>query len=241
MRGASTRVTCFSSRGPARRLPPGVRCHWGAPLRAGLGFHSDARVEVCLSPVEDSNSRTVARTIAAKEPPATVAVEGVDPAGYDTGALGSITMFVILLACAARQTTPAASTDALAAFAQPSGADPICGGRPMTLVPVALSEQDAALRWGNGVSAVADLSSSHDQPVEVCGVAGERRFLLALSCPDGTHPFQTDNDARMARAGSVGQGGRCGSTIDLYRVACSAQTLDVYMDMYMCAPSESFQ
>jgi len=37
-----------------------------------------------------------------------------------------------------------------------------------------------------------------------------------------------------ARAGSVGQGGRCGSIIDHYVVACPEAKYDIFIDAYIC-------
>ncbi len=77
--------------------------------------------------------------------------------------------------------------------------------------------------------------TSKERPVEVCGVAGQIRWLLAATCPGGSHPFSGPIEAHRARLGNVGPGGRCGTTIvDLYRVRCPSRTFLVYMDLYEC-------
>ncbi len=82
--------------------------------------------------------------------------------------------------------------------------------------------------------------TSKRQPVEVCGVVGQIRWLLAATCPDGSHPFHDPVQAHNARVGSVGRGGRCGtSIIDLYRVPCPGKVFFVYMDLYACEEGRS--
>lgn len=86
--------------------------------------------------------------------------------------------------------------------------------------------------------AETDLSkvvTSKDRPVEVCGVMEQLRWLMAATCPDGSHPFSSPVEAHQARVGNVGLGGRCGtSVVDLYRVPCPGRTFYVYMDLYEC-------
>jgi hypothetical protein len=77
-------------------------------------------------------------------------------------------------------------------------------------------------------------------PVEVCGVEGELRWLVSLTCLDGSPPFGSMEHAHGSRAGSMGEGGRCGAIIDRYQVRCPDRVIEVFMDMYHCGPGESF-
>lgn len=85
---------------------------------------------------------------------------------------------------------------------------------------------------------LAELDSSIGDPVEVCGVSGQREFLMFVECADGSSPFPRPREIFDARVGSFGPGGRCGATIDRYDVKCPEKTYEVYMDMYVCEPGE---
>jgi len=106
--------------------------------------------------------------------------------------------------------------------------------------PIQLTPEAASRRWGLGVTSVADVRSSMAVPVEVCGVEGELRWLVSLTCLDGSPPFGSMEHAHGSRAGSMGEGGRCGTIIDRYQVPCPDGVIEVYMDMYHCGPGESF-
>jgi len=84
------------------------------------------------------------------------------------------------------------------------------------------------------------VKTSKADPVEVCGVVEQFRWLMTAVCPDGTHPFKEARQAHGSRVGNVGPGGRCGRTvIDLYRVPCPGKTFMVYMDLYNCPRGKS--
>jgi hypothetical protein len=116
----------------------------------------------------------------------------------------------------------------------PTAADPFSFG------PVTWPEDQGNMRWQINATSVADAPNSKTRPVEVCGVGGELAWLMQVTCPDGTHPFSDPTSAHNARVGNVGPGGRCEKIIDLYIVPCSGSQYEVYMDMYHCTPSESF-
>jgi len=65
----------------------------------------------------------------------------------------------------------------------------------------------------------SQVKSTKAKPVEVCGIPTENNWLAALTCDDGSRPI-TDDTAETVRVGSLGEGGRCNSIIDLYRVTC---------------------
>jgi hypothetical protein len=79
----------------------------------------------------------------------------------------------------------------------------------------------------------SEIHSTKAEPIEVCGIATENDWLTALACDDGSQPFH-DASPETMRAGSLGEGGRCKSIIDLYRVKCPEATYDIYLDGYVC-------
>lgn len=106
---------------------------------------------------------------------------------------------------------------------------------------IALDAAAAARRHGQGASKLSQIASSKAQPIELCGIDAQHAWLLAARCDDGSAPFTSRAQVAAARVkGSVGYGGRCASTIDKYDVRCPEKTYEVFMDMYMCGPGESF-
>lgn len=88
-----------------------------------------------------------------------------------------------------------------------------------------------------GATAVrfADVTSSLQEPIEVCNVEGELEWLTRVTCADGSNPFKGEwAAAHAARTGQAGNGGRCNAIIDHYAVPCPEKTYDVYMDLYVC-------
>lgn len=109
-----------------------------------------------------------------------------------------------------------------------------CGRREDPFSPVR-PDPDAITPSGR----LAELNSSLGDPVEVCGVRGQREFLMLSQCADGSSPYASSGQIASSREGSFGSGGRCGSIIDMYRVKCPEKTYEVYMDMYVCDEGES--
>ncbi len=113
--------------------------------------------------------------------------------------------------------------------------------RPEEHGPIHLTAEQLGKRNGLGVTTLAAFNTSMERPVEVCDVGGENQWLVASRCADGSAPIKSGLDAMTARQGSVGAGGRCGSILDHYKVACPEQAYDVYIDMYMCPEGTSFR
>lgn len=120
------------------------------------------------------------------------------------------------------------------AAAESNGLGPEECFRASAYEPVVMSESRAGDRHGTGVTSFAEVQSSHEAPIEVCGVQGELDWLTQLRCQDGSSPYEGPGAAHASRVGSMGGGGRCGSIIDLYTVTCPEGSLEVYMDLYMC-------
>ena len=110
-----------------------------------------------------------------------------------------------------------------------------CETRQGPLKPVLLAPAELPSRHGHGVTELTALETSRERPVEVCQSSGQLRFLQTLRCADGSSPFRNAAQAYRARVGSVGNGGRCDSVIDLYQVPCGEKVYEVYMDLYVCA------
>jgi len=96
---------------------------------------------------------------------------------------------------------------------------------------VNLSAEDAARRFGLGVTRLSAVTTSLKEPIEVCGPPGQRAWLTLAKCDDGS-------TADFSRDGSVGSGGRCAGIIDRYLAKCPETEYEVFMDMYMCGPDE---
>jgi hypothetical protein len=136
---------------------------------------------------------------------------------------------------------PTSSTDPNATpNAAPAGADPMCASHPDELGPWVLTADQMNQRVGTGVTALASIPTTKDHTIEVCGVAAENQWLAASTCANGSHPYASPDQVEQTRAGNVGPGGRCGGIIDLYKVPCPERTYDVYIDMNLCGPGESF-
>jgi len=83
------------------------------------------------------------------------------------------------------------------------------------------------------IAKYSQVKSTKALPVEVCGIPTENAWLASLACDDGSHPIN-DDTAETVRVGSLGEGGRCKSIIDLYRVTCPEASYDIYLDGYVC-------
>ncbi|MFV8749466.1 hypothetical protein ACNOYE_02815 [Nannocystaceae bacterium ST9] len=125
---------------------------------------------------------------------------------------------------------------------QEGSAPAITCERPEQFGPVIVSAEQFATRHAATATKFSAVASSKEQPAEVCGIAAGVELLVSLTCDDGTNPFAGDwNAAHSSRAGNVGPGGRCGSIIDRYVVACPEGSFDVYIDAYICADAAAFQ
>jgi hypothetical protein len=107
---------------------------------------------------------------------------------------------------------------------------------------VIVSASQYASRYAATASKFSEVRSSPSQPAEVCGIGAGVALIATLTCDDGTNPYKGDRMAAHAsRAGNVGPGGRCGSIIDHYPVACPEGSFDIYIDSYVCADLAAFQ
>lgn len=89
-------------------------------------------------------------------------------------------------------------------------------------------------RKGADVTKFSQAKTTRAEPVEVCGIPAENQWLVDTACDDGSHPFKSTGEAEGSRAGNVGEAGRCGSIVDLYKVKCPEGSYDIYLDGYVC-------
>ncbi len=104
--------------------------------------------------------------------------------------------------------------------------------------PVGVSSAEWSARVGGSARRYADVSTTKDEPVEVCGLPQQLEWLMGVTCNDGSVPFASGQHAHAARVGNVGAGGRCGSIIDLYEVPCPEGTYQIYIDAYVCPKAD---
>jgi hypothetical protein len=124
----------------------------------------------------------------------------------------------------------------------PAAGDPkaVCAKRPDMFGPFELDAAQARARYGLGAKHYADAPTTKDKAIEVCGVGASLTWLMDATCANGSPAFKDGADAHESRSGSVGGGGRCGAIIDLYVAKCPEREYEIYIDMYMCGPGETF-
>ncbi|MEM7604520.1 MAG: hypothetical protein AAF411_04115 [Myxococcota bacterium] len=135
---------------------------------------------------------------------------------------------------------PASGGEAEVAEAPPPPAsnEPVCTSNGFMMYEA--SETAYASRTGLGVERFAELSTSHEKPLEECGLEPILIRLASMLCNDGSNPFQGNlGAAHRSRRGNVGPGGRCGAVVDLYAVPCRERTYDVFADLYFCPAGQS--
>lgn len=97
-----------------------------------------------------------------------------------------------------------------------------CGGSGGKKETMPTDEQD---KVGTDAT-LTEEGATRETAVAVCMPAGERAWIEARRCADGTAPV-------YARVGSVGAGPD-GHILDLYEVKCPEKSWEVFMDMYHC-------
>ena len=100
--------------------------------------------------------------------------------------------------------------------------------------PVGMQRPEYDKRNGVGVTKFSQARSTKDKPIEICGIGPGNKWLVSLSCNDGSKPLHNNAEAETSRVGNVGAGGRCGSIIDHYRVKCPENAYDIFTDGYVC-------
>jgi hypothetical protein len=107
-----------------------------------------------------------------------------------------------------------------------------CGDRDGRAVGVPAA--DYAQHNGGTFVHFGDVVSTKAAPIERCGISDANKWLAGLACTNGSHPLASAGDAETMRLGNVGDGGRCSSIIDHYRVTCPDAATDIFIDAYVC-------
>ncbi|MFN0253449.1 MAG: hypothetical protein ACKV2T_41655 [Kofleriaceae bacterium] len=100
--------------------------------------------------------------------------------------------------------------------------------------PAGVTREEMLASYGASARTYADVPSTKDKPIEVCGFPAAGAWLARMTCKDGSYPLPTRADAERVRVGNVGEGGRCGRIIDRYQVECPEMTYDIFIDAYRC-------
>jgi hypothetical protein len=116
----------------------------------------------------------------------------------------------------------------------------MCANHPDELGAWNLTQDQMRKRYGTGVAGLASIPTTKEHPIELCGVRAENIWLASSTCADGSHPYSGPEAVESSRAGNAGAGGRCQGIIDLYEAKCPEKTYEVYVDMNLCGPGESF-
>lgn len=112
--------------------------------------------------------------------------------------------------------------------------------RPEGFGPVKVPPDVYEKRAGAGIAKFSALTTSQATPLEECGLRVVLERLASLTCDGGEQPFGGDlSKAHASRAGNVGEGGRCGSILDLYEIPCPEKGYEVYADMYFCTAANA--
>ncbi len=118
--------------------------------------------------------------------------------------------------------------------------EPLTCERPEQFGPVIVTADQYAHRYAATATRFSEVSSTREQPAEVCGIGAGVELLMTLKCDDGSSPFADFMTAHSSRVGNVGSAGRCGSIVDLYQAPCPEKTYEVYIDSYICADLAAF-
>ena len=109
-----------------------------------------------------------------------------------------------------------------------------CKDKPEAGDAVGIPRAEWDKRNGANLTKYSQAVSTKALPIEMCGIPAENRWLGTLACDDGSRPIKSSVDAENSRSGNVGEGGRCRSILDLYKVTCPEKTYDIYIDAYIC-------
>lgn len=99
---------------------------------------------------------------------------------------------------------------------------------------VGLTAEEWKHRRGATSTRFGDVSTTREQPIEVCDFEGTVEWLMAMTCADGSRPFTIVEDIDPFALAPVGIGGRCRAPIDRYEVPCPEGPYVIYFDSSMC-------
>jgi len=107
-----------------------------------------------------------------------------------------------------------------------------CGDEGAT--PILVDDATWQARTGVRAKRFADVSTTIDEPVEVCNIDGEVEWMTSMTCNDGSKPYGSKAEVNESRDGWLERGGRCNSVLDRYTVSCPEATYTIHVDRYVC-------
>jgi len=116
--------------------------------------------------------------------------------------------------------------------AAPPAAPRTCGDEGTS--PIFVDNATWTGRRGVNARRFADVQTTVEQPVEVCGVQGEVEWITRVTCANGSNPYGTQDRANSSRDSWMSRGGHCNSILDRYSVACPEATYVIHIDRYVC-------
>jgi hypothetical protein len=104
--------------------------------------------------------------------------------------------------------------------------------------PILVDDATWQARRGVLAKRFADVRTSVEEPVEVCGIEGEIEWMMAVQCNDGSQAYGTMAEVNDGRDSWLDRGGRCNSVLDRYTVTCPEATYTIHVDRYLCPETE---
>lgn len=96
-------------------------------------------------------------------------------------------------------------------------------------------EEHYDYRFASSNLFLADIESSNEDPIGVCGVSEMMDWLMHVQCPDGSKSIRSTADTHKYKTGMT-QGGRCNSRIHNYEIPCGNQTFSHHIEIGICPP-----
>ncbi len=110
-----------------------------------------------------------------------------------------------------------------------------CGDEGSTAIIV--DDDTWQARRGLRAKRFADVSTTVEEPVEVCKIDGEIDWMTGVTCDDGSNPYASREEVNEGRDSWLDRGGRCNSILDRYTVSCPEATYTIHIDRYLCPAS----
>ena len=104
--------------------------------------------------------------------------------------------------------------------------------------PILVDAATWQARRGATAKRFSELTTSPEEPVEVCGIEGEVDWMTTMTCNDGSNPYESKEVVNDRRDSFLDRGGRCNSIVNRFTVPCPEASYKIYFDRYVC-PEES--
>lgn len=100
--------------------------------------------------------------------------------------------------------------------------------------PILVDAATWQARRGATAKRFAELTTSPDEPIEVCGIEGEVEWMTRMTCNDGSNPYESREEVNDRRDSFLDRGGRCNSIVNRFTVPCPEASYKIYFDRYVC-------